>query len=363
MHNKMSTFFIDKEGNIWACGRNKYGQLGLGDNEDKCSFKKVISETKFLSVVSSGYHSCTVALDVSGNLWCCGLNNDGQLGLGDYTNKNLFNKIDLGVQFNCVSCTDAMIVALDIEGNIWSCGIQFREKDQESLTFVKLDFPVKFTNVKCGDLFVVLLDNNGYLWCYGSNITAEWLNNFIQCEPVLISSATTFTKLSCGHRHIMVLDSEGYIWAMGSNQQGQLGFGDDSYRKTLERINSPVTFSDIACGSSHSIALDLDGNIWYCGINRYNKLGLPKSTCSNVYQKTLTLLFYEKKFLSIASSCDNVIVINNDGVVETCGSNIYGQLGIYKKSHSKNKLVSSGLNASHLMNNDKISIPKIKPSS
>lgn len=68
------TVAIDVEGNLWACGNNEYGQLGLQDNIDRNVFAKVR-----LNDDTGDNH--TITLDIKGNLWSCGDNEYGQMAL------------------------------------------------------------------------------------------------------------------------------------------------------------------------------------------------------------------------------------------------------------------------------------------
>lgn len=65
----MSSFVII-DGNIWACGSNHFGQLGLGDCNDRNLLTKVVSDQIFVAVNCEHYH--TIALDENGNMWTCG---------------------------------------------------------------------------------------------------------------------------------------------------------------------------------------------------------------------------------------------------------------------------------------------------
>lgn len=66
------TIALDENGNIWVCGDNKYGQLGLGNNDERYIFTKIISSEKFKNISCGiGY---TVALDFHDNIWSCGTN-------------------------------------------------------------------------------------------------------------------------------------------------------------------------------------------------------------------------------------------------------------------------------------------------
>lgn len=82
---------IDQEGNLWTCGENNYGQLGLNDKVKRYCLTRVQSTRRFLEVVASFTH--TLALDTKRRLWVCGDNSKGQLGLGDYSGKLQLEKV------------------------------------------------------------------------------------------------------------------------------------------------------------------------------------------------------------------------------------------------------------------------------
>jgi alpha-tubulin suppressor-like RCC1 family protein len=75
------TLFLAEAGELYACGSNSDGQLGLGDTEDRSSLTLVPTPTPVQSVVAGTDHSLCLA--TTGQLYACGYNGHGQLGLGD----------------------------------------------------------------------------------------------------------------------------------------------------------------------------------------------------------------------------------------------------------------------------------------
>ena len=73
-----NTFILKNDGNLWACGGNNYGSLGLGVTDQQNTFTQVTNNVK--EVFTSGYH--TFILKNDGSVWSCGCNTYGQLGLG-----------------------------------------------------------------------------------------------------------------------------------------------------------------------------------------------------------------------------------------------------------------------------------------
>lgn len=76
-----SVFVVTRSGALYACGYNDYGQLGLGDSEDRSTLRMVSLNEKVKTVIINSQSAYVVT--VSGALYACGRNKYSQLGLGD----------------------------------------------------------------------------------------------------------------------------------------------------------------------------------------------------------------------------------------------------------------------------------------
>ena len=81
---------IDLNNNVWVCGSNKFGQLGLGDIQNR-NIPTQIPNLK-AKQVSCGYKTMAI-IDMEDNVWVCGGNRYGQLGLGDRLARNVPTKV------------------------------------------------------------------------------------------------------------------------------------------------------------------------------------------------------------------------------------------------------------------------------
>lgn len=79
---------VDKEGRVCTFGWSRYGQLGHGDNEDQLVPKQVdaLAHVRVAHVAGGWRH--TVAADEQGRLYAWGWNKFGQLGLGSNEDVN-----------------------------------------------------------------------------------------------------------------------------------------------------------------------------------------------------------------------------------------------------------------------------------
>ena len=90
---------INTDGELYAWGRNNYGQLGDGTYIDKTSPTKIVAATNWNIIAAGHYHS--IAINEDGELYTWGYNGHGHLGDGTYTNRNIPTKI--GTATNWVS--------------------------------------------------------------------------------------------------------------------------------------------------------------------------------------------------------------------------------------------------------------------
>ncbi|WP_133141294.1 RCC1 domain-containing protein, partial [Legionella waltersii] len=90
---------------LFACGYNEYGQLGLGHKNDQSSLQPVRlpQELNSLeSVVAGGEHTLVFGRDSKGNLllFACGRNIFGQLGLGHQNNQTSLQSVKIPQDLN-----------------------------------------------------------------------------------------------------------------------------------------------------------------------------------------------------------------------------------------------------------------------
>jgi alpha-tubulin suppressor-like RCC1 family protein len=94
---RYSSYYIDENNNLFGTGNNYYGQLGLGDNNYREYFTFIRNN---VLLVESGYYHIFIFYD-DGNgkvLAGSGRNINGQLGLGDSTDKNVFTDVPIDIE-------------------------------------------------------------------------------------------------------------------------------------------------------------------------------------------------------------------------------------------------------------------------
>ena len=76
---------------VFGCGQSSHGQLGL-NNASMAKLEKIGNLPNIVSVAAGGYHS--LFLDTKNCVWVCGLNDQGQIGLGSTNKTHTITKID-----------------------------------------------------------------------------------------------------------------------------------------------------------------------------------------------------------------------------------------------------------------------------
>ena len=81
-----TALFLKEDGSLWGMGKNDNGQLGLGDKTDRNATTRIVASG--VTWIAAGDHH-SLFLKEDGSLWSMGYNGFGQLGNGDQTDQSL----------------------------------------------------------------------------------------------------------------------------------------------------------------------------------------------------------------------------------------------------------------------------------
>ena len=330
------TFVLTEDNQLWASGQNNFGQLGLGDTRWRSTFTKLDWTDGSIKQVACG-DRFTFILTENNQLWACGQNRFGQLGLGDNRGKKTFTKLDwTGGSIKQVACGSSHTIVLTDDNTLWACGEnrfgQLGLGDNTNInTLTKLDWTGgAIKQIACGDRFTFILTENNQLWACGQN-------NFGQLGLGDNTDRNILTKLNwtdgyikqfaCGDRFTFILAENNQLWACGDNEKGQLGLGDHNDSNILTKLNwTDGSIKQVACGSSHTFVVTNDNQLWACGMNRLGQLGLG----DNQNRSTLTKLTWNDETIKhVACGSNYTFVLTEDNQLWACGHNQEGQLGFH----------------------------------
>lgn len=203
----MSFVALDSLGNMWSCGSNYWGQLGIGVEYDKVdTLTQVQTETKFISVACGYTHMLAIDEDSPKKLWGCGSNYLRELGIQTKTD-NIFNIINIPIHFE----------------------------------------PKKI----CGYDFSLILDTNGKMWVFGGKKEIKFLKIPIEIQDV-----------SCSFNKIIALDISGNVWNMNFENLSIPSLFSDKIEYSLEQLDIPTKIVSLFCDFDYMSALDENCNLW-----------------------------------------------------------------------------------------------------
>eukprot|EP01062_Namystynia_karyoxenos_P073521 TRINITY_DN70321_c0_g1_i1.p1 TRINITY_DN70321_c0_g1~~TRINITY_DN70321_c0_g1_i1.p1 ORF type:complete len:1679 (+),score=468.58 TRINITY_DN70321_c0_g1_i1:101-5038(+) len=119
------SFAITRQGELLAAGRNTEGQLGLGHCDSQSSFAAVDSIGGHEVVRVSCGGRFTFALTADGRVFSTGLNEDGQLGLSTVESMTSFTEVDSLSEYEVgdIACGGHHVFALTKGGEALACGL------------------------------------------------------------------------------------------------------------------------------------------------------------------------------------------------------------------------------------------------
>ena len=281
------------DGRIKCWGDNQQGQLGPGVTGDRHTpgADLRLRGRAVKALAAGGDHTCAI-LD-GGAVKCWGRNADGQLGLGDLTNRgdgpgqmgDSLPEVALGAPAIAVAAGAAHSCVVTSDGGVrcWGAGTAGQlGLGNNSGTLVPpssaVALPGAATAVVAGDDFSCALLASGQAVCWGAAArgqlgTGEVVDHAAPAAPIGFPAKAT--ALVAGARHACALLEDGRIACWGANDSGQLGLGDqeDRTRPTTVDTNGGRARAVAAGGATTCVLVD-GGAVTCWGANDRGQLGL-----------------------------------------------------------------------------------------
>ena len=241
------------DGTLWSWGYNFNGQLGLGNATRYSSPKQVGSLTAWSKVSANQYSS--IALKTDGTIWSWGYGGYGTLGLGNTANYSSPKQIGLLTNWlNIAGCAGGYhVLATKTDGTLWTWGLNNSgQLGLGNITYYsspkQIGALTTWSSSDVGGSFSVVVKTDGTVWSWGNNNNAQLgLGNLTSySSPKQVGSLTTWLKISCGNFHTTSVKTDGTLWAWGYNAQGQLGQGNTTDRSSPIQIGALTTWGNVS---------------------------------------------------------------------------------------------------------------------
>ncbi|XP_045871985.1 secretion-regulating guanine nucleotide exchange factor isoform X6 [Meles meles] len=297
---------------LFAWGANSYGQLGLGHKEDVLLPQQLsdFCKPEYIRRITGGGGHSAVITD-GGGLFVCGLNKDGQLGLGHTEDVLYFTACRslLGCPILQVACGWDFTIILTASGVVfqWGTGLASSGRrlcpGQTLPPFLTAREPSRVTGLENSKVTCVLagsdhsasLTDAGELYVWGSNKHGQLasLAAFLPIPQKIEAHCFQNEKVTSvwsGWTHLVAQTETGKVFTWGRADYGQLGRKlashedwklqnqDPSFPRSGPRKSVPSPLhrltgvAEISCGSEHNLAV-IGGTCYSWGWNEHGMCG------------------------------------------------------------------------------------------
>jgi alpha-tubulin suppressor-like RCC1 family protein len=332
--SRFSSYAISENGTGYVWGRNTNGELGVGDNTDKLYAVRIKNEDNsdnLTNVVEiQGGLAHTVILRENGDIYTVGLNNLGQLGTGNNTNSNLPVKLTNTLLNDIVQINAGKNYTIMLKENGYVVG--FGESALAELgrrAGGNPNYPVYCgVSLKISPKKSVVAKNEAVQF-------AGEFESFFNIKPEVAVPAVN-AKWTVSNEEISEINANSGLFAANDLGLTQVTLTDLTYGITekmdiniLENGSGIVKPIVLSLENGSSVALKSDGTVWAWGKNEYGQLGQGNTTNSEIplQVKNSNGVDYLTDVAEIKAGIGHIVALKLDGTVWTWGFGTSGQLG------------------------------------
>ena len=329
------TLVLTAGGKVLATGYNSSGQLGDGTQTDRSSLTPV-KNASFIGSIAAGSDYSVLFKPFTRSL-ATGYNNFGQLGIGSTVNqKNQPVPMKIGSSILAVSTgpSGSHSLLLRADGTVWACGANYFGQlgngvTTNSIAPVEVKGPggvgylTDIIAIAAGDYHSMALAADGSVYTWGGNGFGQLGTGYGSSTPVQVMGSDSAIAIAAGGDHSMVIGIDDSLYACGRNDSGQLGLGNTTNQSGFTTGGFAVYASGLVGGEYHSVFLDYQGELLPFGLNSNGQLGTGDTTNQDWPD-------FEQgtQFMTAAAGGYHTLVLNAAGLVWAAGYNGDGQLGV-----------------------------------
>lgn len=301
-------------------------------------------------------------LEERGSVYTVGLNDKGQLGLGDMDSRRFFTVVPTlrGIGVEVVSSGMDLTYAVTHEHDVYVWGgggvgrtginpmLKKRGKATKPMNWLEPQLMPDMAGEECsaisiGSSHCLAIGRGGDCFVWGDNESGQLgLGNFEPKKLMVINNSFPPVKqVSCGYNHSAILTAntnQMYVWGHAAN--GRLGIGETERLGAPERerfffpvpicLRTMEPIVQISCGNDYTMAIGASG-VWAWGCGSGGKLGL--GDVRDRLEPVLIPKLRGRTVLQIAASNWHSMAlvqyppIMEGGYIYSWGSGYLGQLG------------------------------------
>jgi alpha-tubulin suppressor-like RCC1 family protein len=319
-------------GEVWCWGLNNQGQIGVASTTLcvglRCQPSPVQVALPAATALGLGdQHTCAIT---GADVYCWGADDSGQFG--DNNAGNTGTPTLIAQRAGSLALVGGDTHTCSLAGGAVSCSGFNQYGDVGDGTMNPAPTPVSVTGLPAitalgtGFEHVCAIANNGDLYCWGLNNTVQIANTGSTVPTAIhVTGVSKVTQVVAGSGHTCALQGDNTAHCRGSNSNGQLGLGtlggSGAFGKAIvDHLDA------ISAGANHTCFLT-HGAV---------------SCVGEGYDMTPVAITLPRPATTIASGSYHACAILEDGTVYCWGINTYGQLG-------DGSTVTSGATGVHAM--------------
>jgi len=276
---------LDSLGHVWTWGDETGGALGNGRSSGYRAYARQVQGLPKIVAMGENYDT-DVAIAANGAAWGWGINNFGSLcTTGEHT-----TPVRLMALSDVVAAEGGGGHMLYLTGNgtVKSCGLNANGElgvgtFMNSSSPVTVLLPGPASSISAGMETSTAILTNGQVWDWGWNAFGQVGNGTTSDANVPQHVVLPAAALQVGDGgndftdgQSIALLSNGQVWGWGNDQWGQLG--DGLKRAVVSRPVratklSTLSIAKVVSGGSHSLVLDGAGNVYGFGNNTSGQVG------------------------------------------------------------------------------------------
>lgn len=291
-NSKLAIYIISHKGHLYCC-----------ELTEKIRFDRTIHQTGFKRITLSNdktaifekiylHEGSIFAQTTSGRLYARGVNQYGQLGIGNNTHQQTFQEVKVQGNLKDVILGDGFTFMLTDTG-LYSCGTN------RFGTLAEGDEKLKARNI------FQRVDQPG--------------------DPKAIRSVMTGIGSAGARASVYVLLRSGKLYACGRNHYGQLGVGDFKTKYSFQPVKLEKPIKQVFFGRNLLYVVTQDNWLYGCGDNTYQSIDYGEKKICNL--KSMLLPNIEVSIKYIISDSASTAVLTEEGQLYLCGQNENLQLG------------------------------------